>query len=63
MARRCCRDTGGPGDGLVLQQNEELPPPASPGLNSTKVEVTASDGTAVVAEWPDVTEGEVLPQK
>jgi len=37
MARRCCRDARVPGDCLVLQQNEELPPSAFPELDWSKV--------------------------
>jgi len=51
---------------LVLPQNEEgpkLPPPSFPGLNWSRVQATAPDGSTVVVERPEVTEGKSLPEE
>ena len=51
---------------LVLPQNEERPnppPPSFPGLNWSRVQATAPDGSTVVVERPEVTEGESLPEE
>jgi len=51
---------------LVLPQNEKgpkLPPPSFPGLNWSRVQATAPDGSTVVVERPEVTEGKNLPEE
>ena len=55
-----------PKGGLVLPQNEEgpkLPPPSFPGLNFSRVQAIAPDGSVIVVERSDVTEGESLPEE
>jgi len=51
---------------LVLPQNEEgpkLPPAAFPGLNFSRVQATAPDGTTVVVERPGGAEGKNLAEE
>ena len=53
------RDGIVPKGSLVLQQNDKPSPPPPlpfPGLNFTRVEATAPDGTTVVVEQPDESE-------
>jgi len=51
---------------LVLPQNEagpNLPPPSFPGLNWSRVQAIAPDGTTVVVERPEGAEGKSLPEE
>jgi len=55
-----------PKDSLDLSQNDDrpnLPPPSFPGLNWSRVQATAPDGSTVVLERPEVTEGKSLPEE
>jgi len=51
---------------LVLSQNDDrpnLPPPSFPGLNWSRVQAVAPDGSVIVVERPGVTEGKNLPEE